>query len=193
MQSILREKLLAHALKLSVVSDTYRKDSSRFVELYYSWLDETEKDISSLRSPISIILQSEKSSLTSVLDGYLPDNIQPGTSVRKHLRAFAAQSLEKVSKEIYSKIDSIDTQLDQMNEQLCHAIAILAIKAPGLYDNLETNQMCIDAIWKMLSSLPETMQMYNYFCAKLTLTDRNYILIDIIQKIMSNRILTPVT
>lgn len=186
MQCILREKLIALALKLGEVSNIYRVDSSRFVELYFTWLDEAEKELSKLRTPLSILLQAEKSSLTSVLDGFQPEHIQAGKSVRKYLRAFAAQSLEKISKEIYSKIESIDNSLDQVNEKLCHAIAVIASKKPDLYNTIQVNQQGIDLIWQTLSEMPETIPMYNYFCAKITLTDRNYLLQDIIQKIISN-------
>ncbi len=187
MQCILREKLLALALKLADVSDVYRTDSSQFVDLYFSWLDEAEKDLSRLRAPISILLQAEKSSLTSVLDGYLPEHIKAGKSVRKNLRAFAAQSIEKISREIYSKIESIDNLFDQLNEKLCHAVAVLASKRPDVYDNIQANQQGINSIWQMLGEMPETIPMYNYFCAKIASTDKDYLLLDIIQKIIDNR------
>lgn len=187
MQCILREKLLTQAMKLADVSNIYRTESSRFVDAYFGWLEEAEKDLSGLRSPIGILLQAEKSSLTSVLDGYLPNNIQAGKSIRKSQRAVAAQSLEKVSKEIYSKIENIDHTFDQLSENLCHAIAVLASKEPELYNRLQVNQHGVDTIWKMLGRTPETIQMYNYFCAKLASTDRDYLLMDIIQKIVSNK------
>ena len=187
MQCILREKLLTQAMKLSDVSSLYRTESNRFVDAYFGWLEEAEKDLSGLRSPISILLQAEKSSLTAVLDGYLPDNIQAGKSVRNSQRAVAAQSLEKVSKEIYSKIENIDQTLNQLQEKLCHAVAVLASKEPEVYENIQVSQQGIDTIWKMLGRTPETTPMYNYFCAKLTSTDRNYLLMDIIQNIVSNK------
>lgn len=186
MQCILREKLLAHAMKLADVSNIYRVESHRFVDAYFSWLEEAEKDLSGLRSPISIILQSEKSLLMSVLDGYLPGCIQPGKSNKKNQKAAAAQSLEKISKEIYSKIGEIDRTLDQLSEQLCHAIAVLQSKNPGLYERLQASQQGVNTIWGMLGEVPETVQMYNYFCAKLAPTDKNYLLMDIIQKIGNN-------
>ncbi|TFH42148.1 MAG: hypothetical protein E4G94_06780 [ANME-2 cluster archaeon] len=186
MQCILREKLLAQAVKLAGVSNVYRTESHRFVDAYFAWLEEAEKDLSSLRTPISILLQAEKSSLTSILDGYLPNFIQAGKSNRKNQKAAAAQSLENVSKEIYSKIEHIDHTLDQSSEKLCHAIAVLAIKEPELYNRLQVNQHGVDTIWKMLGRTPETIPTYNYFCAKLESTDINYLLMDIIQKIVSN-------
>ena len=186
MQCILREKLLRHAMKLADVSNIYRVESHRFVDAYFSWIEEAEKDLSGLRAPISIILQSEKSLLTSVMDGYLPDYVQSGKSNRKNQKAVAARSLEKVSKEIYSKIGEIDRTLDQLNEQLCHAVAVLQSKTPGLYEKLPTSQQGVDIIWMMLKEAPETQQMYNYFCAKLAPTDKNYLLADIIQKIGNN-------
>jgi len=187
MQCILREKLMAQAMKLAGVSNIYRTESHRFVDAYFGWLEEAEKDLSGLRSPISILLQAEKSSLTSVLDGYLPNHIQAGKSIRKSQKAVAAQSLEKISKEIYSKIENIDHTLDQLSENLCHAIAVLASKEPELYNRLQVNQHGVDTIWKMLGTTPETIPMYNYFCAKLASTDIDYLLMDIIQKIESNK------
>jgi hypothetical protein len=91
MQCILREKLLAQAMKLADVSNVYRTESYRFVDAYFTWLEEAEKDLSSLRSPIGILLQAEKSSLASVSDGYVPSQIQAGKSIRKIQRAVAAQ------------------------------------------------------------------------------------------------------
>jgi hypothetical protein len=188
MQSILREKLLTQAVKLADIGSVYRTESHRFVEAYFNWLEEAEKDLSTLRSPISILLQSEKSSLTSVLDGFSPNGIQPGKSIRKTQKAAAAQSLDRVSREFYSKIESIDNAFDQLTEKLCHAIAVLATKDPEVYKNLQLSQQGVDAVWKLLAETPETTPMYHYFCAKLTSVDRNYILMDIIQKIQSNKI-----
>lgn len=187
MQCILREKLLTQAMKLADVSNVYRTESHRFVDAYFGWLEEAEKDLSGLRSPISILLQAEKSSLSSVLDGYLPSHIQAGKSIRKSQKVVAAQSLEKISKEIYSKIENIDHTFDQLSEKLCHAVAVLASKEPEVYEKLQLSQQGINTIWKMLSMAPETMPMYNYFCAKLASTDINYLLMDIIQKIVSNK------
>lgn len=188
MQCILREKLLAQGRKLSDVSTIYQTDSSRFVDAYLNWLDEAEKDLSVLRSPISILLQSEKSSLNSVLDGFLPQHIQAEKSIRKIQKAAAAQSLERISKEIYAKIETIDNLFDQMNEKLCHAIAVLASKEPEIYEKLQLNQNGVTTIWRKLGTLPETIPMFNYFSAKLTTTDINYILTDIMQKIASNKL-----
>lgn len=187
MQCILREKLMTQAMKLADVSNVYRTESHRFVDAYFAWLEKAEKDLSSLRSPIGILLQAEKSSLTSVLDGYLPSHIQEGKSIRKRQKAVAAQSLEKVSKEIYSKIENIDHTLDQLKEKLCHAVAVLASKDPEIYANIQVSQQGIDTIWELLGRTPEVIPMYNYFCANLTSTDRNYLLMDIIQNIVSNR------
>jgi hypothetical protein len=187
MQCILREKLLAQALKLADVSTIYRTESNRFVNAYIGWLEETEKDLSGLRSSICILLQAERTSLISVLDGYLPIGIREGRSIRKNQKAVAAQSMEKISKEIYSIIDNIDRNLDQLSDKLCHAIAVLMTKEPEVYEKLQLNQQGVNTIWEMLGRTSETIPMYNYFCTKLAQTDKDYLLIDIIQKIVSNK------
>lgn len=188
MQSILREKLLSHAMKLSGVSNIYRTESHRFVEAYYMWLEEAEKDLSALRSPISVILQSEKSSLLSVMDGNLPGGIQEGKSIRKHQKAAAAQSMEKVSREMVARIESIDNSFEQMGEKLCHAVAVIGSKNPEFYTQLRENRVGIDMVRRILGSTPETVPMYNYLSAKLASTDINYLLADILTKIKNNSI-----
>ena len=181
---------MAQSVKLAVVSNVYRTENYRFVDAYLAWLEEAENDLSGTRSHICILLQAEKTSLTSVLDGYRPHNVEVGKNVRKSQRAVAAQSLERVSREIYSTLERIDHTLGDINEKLCHAVAVLASKNLDVYDKLELSQSSIDTIWLMLSTTPETIPMFNYLCAKLTMTDRNYLLMDIIQNIVSNKTAT---
>ena len=188
MQSILREKLLAQANKLAEVSEVYRNESHRFVEAYITWLDEAEKDLSHLRTPISVLLQAEKSSLLSVLDGYLPQDIQAKMSIRKVQKAVAAQSLVKISQAIYAKIETVDRAFDQIRENLCHAIALIMSKEPETFTQLQANQPNVILVWEVLGRTPETIQLYNYFCGKLAATDRDYLVLDIIEKIISNRV-----
>jgi hypothetical protein len=187
MQCILRERLLACAIDLTQVSAIYRAEGHRFVGSYIAWLEEAERKLSGLRTPISILLQAEKSLVTSVLDGYAPAEVQAENSVRKRQKAVAAHSLERLSREIHQKIESIDHTLNQTKEKMCHAIAVLASKQPDLYANLEANQSVIDALWRALGATPETLPMFNYFSAALPSTDRNYVLLDIVTNIVSNR------
>jgi hypothetical protein len=187
MQCILREKLLERSISLAQVSAIYRSEAQEFVDAYIRWLEQTERELASLRTPISILLQAEKSLVTAVLDGYVPAIVQNEKSARKRQRAIAAHSLERMSKEIHAKIESIDHALGQSREKLCHAIAVLATKEPDLYAALEANQQSIDAIWRKLAVLPETIPMFNYFCAALAASDRNYVLMDVIANILGNR------
>lgn len=188
MQSILREKLLALSIKLAGVSNLYRSESHRFVDAYIGWLEDAEKDLSGLRSPLCMLLQAEKSSLTSVLDGYKPGYLQMDKSLRKSQKAAAAHSLDKVAKEMYAKIENIDQTLDQLNEKLCHAVAVLMSKEPELTNNLQANEEGVSRIWHLLGSTAETIPLYHYFCAKLSSADIQYLLVDIIQKITGNKL-----
>ncbi|MCU0640202.1 MAG: hypothetical protein MUF59_10090 [Candidatus Krumholzibacteria bacterium] len=144
MQCILREKLLEQATKLADVSNIYRADSHRFVEAYFAWLEDAGKDLAGLKCPLGILLQAEKSSLNSVSDGYVPDNIQNGKNLRKIQKAAAARSLERVSKEIYLKIEGIDHVLEELSEKLCNAVAVLVTKEPEVCEKLEPNRQGID-------------------------------------------------
>lgn len=179
---------MALAAALADVSEVYRTDSFRFVDAYLAWLKQAENDLLSTRSPICVLLQAESTLVASVMDGHRPEHLEAGRSLKRCQRAVAAQSLERVSREIYSTIGRIDHLLDEMEEKLCHAIAVLASKNPDTYERLTPSQKGVDMIWSMLSMAPETIPIYSYFCAKLSLTDRNYLLEGIIQNILNNRI-----
>jgi hypothetical protein len=178
---------MSWAMKLSTVSNIYRNDNVRFVAEYLAWLEAAEKDLSTIRSPLCVILQSEKNSLLSVLDGYLPDYILAGTNPRKAQRAVAAHSVDTISKEIYSKIGEIDQNLAPLGENLARAVAVLMGKDPHLFDAITANQDGVDAIWRRFATEAETVPIYNYMCAKLSRVDVNYLLIDIIQNVLSSR------
>ena len=192
MQCILREKLAALATGLADVSEVYRTDSVRFVDAYLSWLKNAELELLNTRSPICVLFQAEATSVASVLDGYRPEHLEFSRSPRKAQRGAAAQSLERVSREIYSNITRIDSQLNDMEEKLCHGVAVLANKNPDLYARIAATQDGVDMIWAQLSVAPETAPLYSYVCARLSLVDRNYILLGIAQNVVNNRMAVPV-
>lgn len=187
MQSILREKLIRQSEKLSDISNIYIYQNSSFVAKYIEWLEQSEKELSQIRSPLSTILQAEKGIIKSVEDGFVPEYIQSEKSIRKIQRAVAAQSLNKVSHEIYSKVESIDKLFLEISEKLSHAIALLATKVPELFKNMSLDENSVNTLWKLLSATPETIPMYNYFCSKLASIDIKYLIMDIIQNIINNR------
>jgi hypothetical protein len=187
MQSVLRERLLTQAFHLAAISGAYHAAGQDFVAAYIAWLSETEEALASLRSPLIVVLQAEKSLVTAVLDGYLPENIQNGKSLRKIQKAAAAQSMEKVSHEIYAKIEAIDHSLEVLSENLSQALAVLATKQPEAFKDLPVNQSGADFIWGLMGKIPETIAMWNYLGTKLDVTDRSYLMLDLLQKITSNR------
>jgi hypothetical protein len=72
-----------------------------------------------------------------------------------------------------------------MEEKLCHAVAILAAKSPDLYERLAATQEGVDMIWAQLSIAPETAPLYSYLCAKISVVDRNYLLLGISQNVVN--------
>jgi hypothetical protein len=188
MQSMLREKLMAQSQKLSVISKTYKNDVGHFVESYFQWLEELENDIRSLRSTLSIMLQSEKTVLMSIMDGNIPVHVRDSKNSRKYIRVASAISLEKIAREMASIVNNIDMNLDPTKQQLIQAIAVLSIKDSNLYDSLSVDPMSVSSIRHKLSTTPETVQISNYICAKLTSMDINYLINDILANIVSNRI-----
>jgi hypothetical protein len=192
MQCILREKLAVLATALADVSEIYRTDSFRFVDAYLSCLNEAERQLMSTRSPMCALLHAEVAAVASVLDGSRPEHLEFSRSLRKAQRAAAAQSLERVSREIYATISRIDSQLNEMEEKLCHGVAVLGAKDPDLYGRITATQDGVDMIWTQLGLALETAPLYSYACARLSFVDRNYVLLGIAQNIVTNRMAVPV-
>jgi len=187
MQCILREKLLRCCSRLSEVSSIYLTESQRFVNEYLKWLVDTEQELSGLKSPLCILLQAEKSTLLAVSDGFCPDNVKNvNKSVRKVQKAVAAQSLSRISSVLYDKIESIDAEMNQHREKLCHAVAMVLSKHGEALRHVAFDQRGADFVWEHIRQMPETYQMYNYFRSKLSSADRTYLLTDILQNVTGN-------
>jgi hypothetical protein len=187
MQALLREKLMDYIKNIKELSNIYKYESYKFVDKYYEWLEKVEHELERLKNPIGFLLQSEKILINSVLDGNIPEDISRGRNMRKCQRAAAAQSLEHISSELYINVKSIDKVLEDWNEKLSQGIAVLAYKEPDLYDSLNIDNVTINSLWLKLSQTQETLPVYNYLRAKLSLSDINYLLTDIIQKIINNK------
>ncbi|MGB1237229.1 MAG: hypothetical protein ACPG4U_03400 [Pseudomonadales bacterium] len=186
MRAILREKLIAQGLALANVSKLYQSDAQRLVPAYQHWLNHCEQDLSSLRSPISLTLQAERTSLLAVLDGLVPEGIQHTKSTRKLHRAAAARSIEKVSVLFQQQLEEIDRYFEQITEQLCQSSAIIQSLQPQLYASL-TPTTGAASIWHAMHDTQETLQIYNYLSAKVSASDRNYLLQDLVARVLSNR------
>ena len=95
-------------------------------------------------------------------------------------------TLSVVSKEIYSTIEKIDLEFQQLSEKLSHAIAVLANQNNTLYEWIRANPQNTNELWKMLGDTPETKPFYDYFCVKITATDRNYLLTNAMHNVVQN-------
>ncbi len=186
MQFILREKLMQQAEKLTSVSNLYKEQDYLFVDAYFSWLESAENDLSKLRSPLTILLQAEKTMLNSTRDGYLPEHVQAGRNSSKIQRASAAMSLNRVSKAIYENIETIDQDMKPLNESLCQAVAVLAQISPEIFQKISVDQSSSQLIWMSLGKKNETSHIFNYLSTRIDSIDRDYLMLEILQKFAGN-------
>ncbi len=187
MQSILRETLMVQVDSLAKVVQGYGADPTQFVASYLTWLNDAQDALGRLRSPMLAFVQAERATIMSAMDGHVPDGTAVSRSPRKTLRAVASLSIERMSREMYERVNEIDRNLAPMVEQMAHAVAVLAAKEPKFVENLAVTQAVADGVWKMLTQTPETMPVSHFFAAKLSLADRNYLLLEVIGNLVANR------
>jgi len=187
---ILREKLMALGLKLQNVTRTYQRNSHRFATDYLQWLEDAEKELGSLRDPMVVYLQGEKSKLMAAADGYQPDYVRSDVSARKRRNAIIANSLDNVADMIMTRISSLDQEFEQLFEKMAHAVAVLASKNTMQFLDVAHKKTGMSDIWNALGALPEIAPMYNYFSVKLNRSDREYLLSHALDHVISNTSVT---
>lgn len=185
MLSILKEKIICQGISLAQTSALYQSDAQQLVAKYIRWLNDTEESIASLRTPLSLTIQAERTTILAIGDGLIPDGVQPSKSTRKLARAATAISIEKVSLLLQEKVREIDLFFEQILEQLCQAAAIVQSLKPQTYSSLNA-EFGPSKLWQEIKQTKETVQIHNYLCAKVSVTDRNYLLTEVVQRILSN-------
>ena len=180
MQALIREKLAECLEKLGPVAQTYQTNPTGFAQEYLRWLQASETDLAPLRLPLVATLQSQKTQLLAIEDGLQPAYLSQAVSPRKRQRAAAAALMEQAVGTLQGKLAQIDQQLSEPQEKLNQAMALLLSQQPDALKRIKPNTTGARNVWNKLKALPELNNLCSYLSAKLSLSDRDYLLISLI-------------
>jgi len=186
MLALIKEKLQAALDSLKTVSGLYLSEPYRFPAAYVDWLQQTSKEIEGLRDPLIGVLQSEQAKVAAVSDGLIPVEITANKSLRKTQRAAAAQSMGVVSQLLFERLTVAEQQMDDYRDKISQAIAALAIRKPDSLELLEVDYAGRVKIWRALQEVPETQPVYHYLSSRLTLSDRDYLINEVLFNYLEN-------
>ncbi|MGY0614464.1 hypothetical protein [Vibrio sp. FJH11] len=176
MKSVLKETIIARLLLLPQLSDKYLAQDPSYVFDVALWLKQTEQKLEPMRSPMVSTLASLRGLLEACDDGYQHDKVlNSSRSKRKGKRALAASLLTRADTILNAELQRIDNHFSEVNDKLAQLLALVFAHQPlPIVQNITTGYL--DSIWKTLGEHEETKSMYLYLQARMSATDRRYLL-----------------
>ncbi|UYI49758.1 hypothetical protein OFO16_17230 [Vibrio natriegens] len=176
MESVLKETIIARLMLLPQLSDKYLAQDPSYVFDVAVWLKQTELKLEPLRCPLVSTLASLRGLLEACDDGYQDDRIMNSSrSKRKGKRALAASLLTRADTILNDELQRIENNFSEVNEKIAQLIALVFANQPlPIVQNITSAYL--DSIWKTLGEHQETKSMYLYLQARISATDRRYLL-----------------
>lgn len=186
MRAIAKEKLLSLLLNLPAITDKYMQQDPAYVPLVVTWLLQGEQQLQALRLPIVGKLSGLRGLLVAIDDGYQDPAISVSSrSMRKAKRALAAHVVNQAESAIRAEIQLIDQFFAEIIDKLSQLLAI-RFAQQQLPKSKTLSMAYVDKIWAMLGEQTETLSMHRYIQAKVSLTDRRYLLQALLDNMLNN-------
>lgn len=185
--AITREHLMTHLLRLSTVADRFARHDPAYPEAVMRWLTVLEEDLARLRNPVASLASSQRAGILAAGEGPPPPGAAGRPISRRKARALAATAaLSEVEKALRGQVQKIDQDLEGFREKMAQLIAVfsrtsvLRLPAGGVTSDW------LDRVWTDLAETDETRGMYDYLAARLTVTDRRYLLAELFENLLDN-------
>lgn len=183
MQSVIRERIVEQLLKIPALVDHYRNQNNAFPDLAVQWLQDSERSLESFRLPLVSRLAGLRGMMLAAGDG-LSDAASQARNQRKARRSATMQLLQQAEEALRSHCQKIDDQLDDYRDKLAQILAVASSRS-ALPGGNAGSISYIDSLWKTATAAQENTTMAQYIAARLSDTDRRYLLMDIVGQMMS--------
>ena len=177
-----RELLMTRSLELSQIMRDFSQNS--IYEPVHSKLLQIQDEFGRLRSPIHTMLTSAITRIDSIQGGAVANPDAKNSEIRKQKLNMSMDILVEMNEVIRSEIQSIDHEFDDYKERLAQAIAALSVvgKMP-VFES--THKAWTRKIWSNLVEDQTTKGMAVYLKAKLSASDRESIMDELLQQMIS--------
>ena len=182
MQSVIRETMVSALLEVSALTGRYAASDPKYVEAVSRWLESTETSLGKLRHPAAGFVASRRGLLEAAPDGYHPDTVESGHS-RKARRAAAAVAIADVEERLGDEVMRLDATFAEWHERMSQLVAVAAqhtdFPAPR-----EPREAWLMEVWRTLDVGNGAQGMFEYLSARLSRTDRLYVLDQIMRNVL---------
>ena len=182
MQSVIRETIVSALLDVSALTDRYATSDPKYVEAVCRWLETTETALGKLRHPAAGFVAARRGLLEAAPDGHRPEAVEPGNS-RKTRRAAAAVAIADVEGRLSEEVMRLDASFAEWHERMSQLVAVAAqhteFPAPR-----EPREAWLMEVWRALDVGNGAQGMFEYLSARLSRTDRLYVLDQIMRNVL---------
>ena len=187
MLAITREHLLKHLLRLSSVADRYARHDPSYPEAVMQWLTVLEEDLARLRNPVASLASSQRAGILAAGDGMS----RPGPGGRplskRKARALAAtRALSDVEEALRAQVQTMDRELETFRDKLAQLIAVFSQSRVLRLPPGGVTSDWLDHVWGELAETAEARGMYDYLSARLSVSDRRYLLAELFENLLDN-------
>jgi len=186
MLALTRERIVAHLQQVAQLIDVYQRRDPTFVDKTVTWLSELEEMLLQLKNPLASFVAVERGKVLALSDGYRNgDSIASGTSKRRAGYATTVVVLGEVESALLDMLKDIDIKFGSWREKMAQFLAVATAGAPISLPDSGPTQSWLQSVWEELPVSAETGNMYNYLNTVMTLTDRLYILEELISNLLN--------
>lgn len=177
-QSVLREMVTEQLLAATKLD---QKNQARdYQSEVLDWLDNTGEALKRLRHPLAGMVAAKSALVTAASQGYRPDGVAEQTSRRNAVRVTCALIVDEITAELASIVSDTDKFFTEMADRMAQLLAVATPEAPIPLPPTEPRSAWLDKVWLTLGQNSATGSMHAYLGARLSRTDRHYLLDDLI-------------
>lgn len=184
MLAVVREQIVEQLMGLPAIVDQYLSHDSHFVGNTLRWMRETEEKLQSSRLPITSEISTLRGLVAATDEGYTEPEVVTGQrSSRKNRRVMVMHLLRKAEQALREQATQIDREFDDFKDKLSQLLAVSSSKK-AIPASKAIDTLYIDKIWELLKEAPENKNLYFYIQARLSETDRRYLLQDLLHHLL---------
>lgn len=181
-----REVILEKLLLLPALIDAYQQGDVGFPARAVSWLQELERSLAQLRSPLTSLASRQRARIVAAQNGYREAPLNGGKLSRsKGIHVTASQALGEVEAELISQVLLIDQKFDLWRDKLAQFISVASNSVPIPLPPSSPRQDWLKQIWQSWGTIDETRTMYSYLNTVMSLGDRLHLFGELLENNMN--------
>lgn len=187
MMAFTRSRLMEKLPRVSQITNAYAGRDAAYADRVVEWLADVEKTLAELHNPLASLVAMQRADILSVDDGKHPAEISNRVVNRRKLKRVAASmAMSRTETALRETITDIDQKFDAVAEKLAQLLAVASSVHPIPFPPREPLNAWLDEVWKGLSVVTETQGLYTYIAARLTPSDRRYLLQEVLDNLWKN-------